>query len=172
MDQVADVTQHYDLFSADAGARFIWRNHDQGIGLEPDAVTMRRAGQWTRVPFADIDLVTLSTAAIGQSRPIGQCTLTLQNGRRIAISNAPICAGVASPDMMTSNAASAWSSVRVSPAASRAIAGFRLADIGQAARAGALVPRTKARKLARMVWPCSLAMLSGWNCTPWIGSER
>ena len=21
-------------------------------------------------------------------------------------------------------------------------------------------------------WPCSVAMLSGWNCTPWIGSSR
>ena len=25
------------------------------------------------------------------------------------------------------------------------------------------------RKFARMSWPCSEAMLSGWNCTPWIG---
>ncbi|PAV92822.1 hypothetical protein WR25_05073 [Diploscapter pachys] len=25
------------------------------------------------------------------------------------------------------------------------------------------------RKLASMAWPCSVAMLSGWNCTPWIG---
>src|ERR1019366_2088987 len=42
----------------------------------------------------------------------------------------------------------------------------------QAARAGALEKRAMARKLARIRWPCSLAMLSGWNCTPWIGKSR
>ena len=26
------------------------------------------------------------------------------------------------------------------------------------------------RKLASIAWPCSVAMLSGWNCTPWIGN--
>ena len=28
------------------------------------------------------------------------------------------------------------------------------------------------RKFASSSWPCSVAMLSGWNCTPWIGSSR
>jgi hypothetical protein len=41
-----------------------------------------------------------------------------------------------------------------------------------AACAGAFRPRAMARKLARMAWPCSLAMLSGWNCTPKIGRVR
>src|SRR3546814_3231144 len=27
------------------------------------------------------------------------------------------------------------------------------------------------RKLASIAWPCSVAMLSGWNWTPWIGSS-
>ena len=37
---------------------------------------------------------------------------------------------------------------------------------------GALLPRAIARKLASNSWPCSLAMLSGWNCTPKTGSVR
>ena len=35
---------------------------------------------------------------------------------------------------------------------------------------GALVSMPHiSRKLASSAWPCSVAMLSGWNCTPWIG---
>ena len=36
----------------------------------------------------------------------------------------------------------------------------------------ARAPRSRRarRKLASRAWPCSVAMLSGWNWTPWIGS--
>ena len=88
MDQAADVTTRYDLFSTDGGTRFVWRYRDEGVGLEADALAMVRAGRWTRVPFADIAQVTLSTAAAGQSRQMGQCTLTLLNGRRIVVTSA------------------------------------------------------------------------------------
>ena len=70
------------------------------------------------------------------------------------------------PDMMTSNAVSDCASDSVSPAASSAIIGFKDVDTAQAAFAGLLVPRAIARKFDRIVCPCSLAMLSGWNCTP------
>ena len=88
MDQPADHTQHYDLFSTDGGAGFTWRNHDGGVGLDAESVIIMRAGRWTSIAFADIDMVTLSSTVIGQSRPIGQCILTLADGRRIIITNA------------------------------------------------------------------------------------
>ena len=125
------------------------------------------------VPQTSIAPAGASIAAmrlrIARTAPVISATVSPRS--RIAINRAPIWAGVASPDMMTSNAASDCSSDRVSPAASRAMNGFRLVDMPQAARprgflAGLLVPRARARKLARIVWPCSLAMLSGWNCTP------
>lgn len=36
---------------------------------------------------------------------------------------------------------------------------------GAHARERASIPQIS-RKLASMAWPCSVAMLSGWNCTP------
>ena len=112
--------------------------------------------------------IAVIRARMARTAPVSSATVSPRT--RIAISRPPICAGVASPDMMMSNAASASASVSVSPAASRASSGFRLLDTrrpgGQAARAGWLLPRASARKLASSLWPCSVAMLSGWNCTP------
>src|SRR5262249_37996462 len=43
-------------------------------------------------------------------------------------------------------------------------------EVGHAtALLGAFSPASR-RKFPRRRWPCSEAMLSGWNCTPWIGS--
>ena len=44
---------------------------------------------------------------------------------------------------------------------------------GQCLHAGtcASIPH-RPRKFASSAWPCSVAMISGWNCTPWIGSSR
>src|SRR5690606_31474042 len=39
------------------------------------------------------------------------------------------------------------------------------------ASAFASIPQTR-RKFASRSCPCSVAMLSGWNWTPWIGSSR
>gem|GEM_PF-4451880 len=43
-------------------------------------------------------------------------------------------------------------------------------DFGQPghARSRGVRPQMR-RKFASIAWPCSVAMLSGWNCTPWIG---
>ncbi len=106
---------------------------------------------------------------MARTAPVSSATVSPRT--RMAISRAPICAGVASPDMMMSNAVSASAADSVSPEARRARMGFRLlrhaaARRAQAARAGWLLPRASARKLASSVWPCSEAMLSGWNCTP------
>ena len=48
-------------------------------------------------------------------------------------------------------------------------------DVGEGGHAVSLAGRTgsnphTAKKLASRAWPCSVAMLSGWNCTEWIGS--
>jgi hypothetical protein len=87
-------------------------------------------------------------ARMARTAPVSSGTVSPRT--RIAISSAPICAGVASPDMMMSNAASASLSVSASPAARRARNGLRLLDTSrcQAARAGALLPRVIARKFA------------------------
>src|SRR5690606_20408322 len=44
-------------------------------------------------------------------------------------------------------------------------------ELGHATAFFAAIPQI-ARKLRRRSCPCSVAMLSGWNCTPWIGSSR
>src|SRR3546814_3834284 len=43
---------------------------------------------------------------------------------------------------------------------------------GQAASGNAVAIPASFRKLASKAWPCSVAILSGWNCTPWIGRSR
>ena len=106
---------------------------------------------------------------MARTAPVSSATVSPRT--RIAMSRAPIWAGVASPDMMMSKAVSASAADSVSREARRARIGFRFLDtLGgsgvQAARAGWLLPRASARKLASSVWPCSEAMLSGWNCTP------
>ena len=40
-----------------------------------------------RVPYSQIVSVTLSSAVVGRSAPIGQCTLLLEDRRRIVITN-------------------------------------------------------------------------------------
>ena len=50
----------------------------------------------------------------------------------------------------------------------------RFARVGQLergshARSFTRIP-ARAMKLASIAWPCSVAMLSGWNWTPWIGN--
>ncbi len=95
-------------------------------------------------------------ASMARTAPVSSATVSPRT--RIIISRPAICAGVASPDMMMPNAASASASDSVSPPASRAMTGLRLADHSSTARtasAGALAPRAIARKLARMSWPCS-----------------
>ena len=86
MQQVVDRTQHYDLYSTDG--QFHWRNQDLGVGVKPDRLTVIRAGIWTDIPFTDIEQVTLSTATVGKSGPIAQCTLALENGSRVIVTNA------------------------------------------------------------------------------------
>ena len=102
---------------------------------------------------------------------------TVSPRTRKAISSAPICEGVASPDIMRSNAEAASSRVKLAPVAtlamsalnSSAMAGFQpTACIGADARA-ALVLRpvlpfqaaASSRKFFNSKWPCSEAMLSG-----------
>ena len=46
--------------------------------------------------------------------------------------------------------------------------GFGFAHRKAHARTFGSIPAIR-RKLASISWPCSVAMLSGWNCTEWIG---
>ena len=49
----------------------------------------------------------------------------------------------------------------------------RVGEEGERGHAAPLVRMpASVRKLASSAWPCSVAMLSGWNWTPWIGSSR
>src|SRR5690606_9209774 len=45
------------------------------------------------------------------------------------------------------------------------------AEAAHAARRSATGNPAIRRKLASIAWPCSVAMLSGWNWTPWIGNS-
>ena len=110
-------------------------------------------------------------------RPVISSTVSPRT--RSAIRKPPICDGVALPDMMMSNASSASSSLRRRPAATPARIAF-ISDISAVMpRApmgcwwlGRLTGPVRRTKFASSSWPCSEAMLSGWNCTPWIGSSR
>src|SRR5690606_26037145 len=69
--------------------------------------------------------------------------------------------------------------VRQGPVEHRAEGGFgfafleRMIDRGKPGHASALAGMSQIfMKLASRSCPCSVAMLSGWNCTPWIGSSR
>jgi hypothetical protein len=86
MDQALE-TARYDLFSLEAGARLVWKNSNRGVSLEPAGLELKRGGRWQSLAYADIRTVTLSTARVGASRVIGQCTLTLRTGQRLIITN-------------------------------------------------------------------------------------
>ncbi len=76
----------YDLFNNDGRFRLAWRLTDPGIVVEPDALLLRRAGQWTRLPFDRIASVTLSTGSFG-SGTYGNCAIETSNGSRTIVSN-------------------------------------------------------------------------------------
>jgi len=86
MDQALE-TARYDLFTLEAGARLVWKNSTRGISLEPTGLELKRGGRWHWLAYADISTVNLSTARVGASRVIGQCTLTLRTGQRLVITN-------------------------------------------------------------------------------------
>ena len=86
MEQALE-TARYDLFTLEPGARLVWKNSDRGVSLESTGLELKRGGRWQSLKYADIGTVTLSTARIGASRVIGQCTLTLRTGQRLVITN-------------------------------------------------------------------------------------
>ena len=111
---------------------------------------------------------------------------TVSPRTRSAISSAPICEGVASPDIMRSKADAASARVRLAPVATLAMSALKssaMFELYPAACAGdlraeaalGLRPRSafqaaaRSRKFFSIRWPCSEAMLSGWNCTPCTG---
>src|SRR5580658_7008887 len=71
--------------------------------------------------------IAVMRARMARTAPVISGTVSPRT--RIAMSNAPICAGVASPDMMMVNAASASSADSVSPPASLPMVGFRSCDM-------------------------------------------
>src|SRR5215469_4428883 len=106
-------------------------------GTSQPATTKVTAVEMLRVPAASPPVPQTSIASSGAATAVIRARMartapvisgTVSPRTRIAISKAPICAGVASPDMMMSNAPSASVSLRVSPAARRARNGFRLLD--------------------------------------------
>ena len=97
---------------------------------------------------------------------------TVSPRTRNAISRPPICEGVASPDIMLSNAAAASSRVSVAPVATLAMSALKFDhDAPQCAAfvAASRRPRpvaafhaaARSRKFFKIRWPCSEAMLSG-----------
>lgn len=85
-NEPAEGATRYDLFNTDGRFRFTWRLADRGAVLEPDALLLRRAGQWTRLPFDRITTVTLSTGSVG-SGTIGNCAIELSNGGKAIVTN-------------------------------------------------------------------------------------
>lgn len=77
----------YDLFSHDGNRKLVWRFKDEGVMVEDGAIAIMRSSRWMRVPFSQIASVTLSANVIGRSATIGQCTLALEDGRRIVVGN-------------------------------------------------------------------------------------
>ena len=108
---------------------------------------------------------------------------TVSPRTRSAISRPPICEGVASPDIMLSKARAAsrvsaapvatlpMSALRSSMLPSSALPDCRPRFAGSDARrpVAAFHGAARSRKFFRIGWPCSEAMLSGWNCTPCTG---
>lgn len=77
----------YDLFSHDGKRRLVWRFKDEGVMVEDGAIAIMRSSRWVRIPFSQIAAVTLSSAVVGRSSTIGQCTILLEDGRRIVVTN-------------------------------------------------------------------------------------
>ena len=141
------------------------------------------------VPWPSPPVPTMSTAPAGASTRVifSRISLaapvissTVSPRTRSAIRNAPICAGVATPDIMISSADCISSTDSVAPVATlpmivfKRVRGHRFpravaqaADLAELRRRGAMP--ASSRKLASSSWPCSEAMLSGWNCTPCTG---
>jgi hypothetical protein len=82
----AEDEVRFDLFNSDGHFRLVWRLTDPGVVVEPDALRLRRAGRWTRLPYDRIVSVTLSTGAVGTGI-IGNCTIELVDGTRTIITN-------------------------------------------------------------------------------------
>ena len=97
---------------------------------------------------------------------------------RMAVSAAPTWAGVGSPRRQAAKNSPASSSDSVPPSARRDRRGLKVADMGafRSDSGGQTWARrftpAWSRKLASSSWPHSVAMDSGWNCTPWIGRVR
>jgi hypothetical protein len=87
MDALIGNGTRYDLFSHDGKRRVVWRFKDEGVMVEDGAVAIMRSSRWMRIPYSQIASVTLSSAVVGRSATIGQCTLLLEDGRRIVITN-------------------------------------------------------------------------------------
>ena len=87
MNALAGSGTRYDLFTHDDTRRIVWRFKDEGVVVEDEALLVMRASRWVRLPFHDIASVTLSANAIGRSAIVGNCTVRLEDGRRIVISN-------------------------------------------------------------------------------------
>lgn len=87
MDKPAEEVPRYDLYTRDGDTRFFWRLTDHGVAVEPGALVLYRAGQWTRAPYDRIMSVGLSTGSAGRGNVIANCTITLTNGSRIIVSN-------------------------------------------------------------------------------------
>lgn len=82
----AENATRYDLFTRESGGGFVWRVRDRGVSLEPDAIVLMRAGQWTRIAFADIASITLSASRVGRMQ-LAQCTIALRNGQGTVFTN-------------------------------------------------------------------------------------
>ncbi len=106
---------------------------------------------------------TLSILArIAVTAPVISSTVSPRT--RSAISRPPICEGVASPDIMRSNACAASSRDSVAPEATLAIRPLKSSTTAApqcALRRCAFHCAARSRKFFRIRWPCSDAMLSG-----------
>src|SRR5712692_1634019 len=156
------------------GDRHPGAGHDEGrTGRDIEGARRIAACAATRSIFSRITV----TAPVISS--------TVSPRTRNAINRAPICEGVASPDIMVSKPRAASSRVSVAPVAALAInplnssVTFAPHSTRRAARLStgrrpldAFQAAAMSRKLRKIRWPCSEAMLSGWNCTPCAGSMR
>jgi hypothetical protein len=77
--------------------------------------------------------------------------------------------GVGSPRRQAAKNSPASSSDRVAPSARRDSSGLKASDMASARQTAQRFTPARSRKLASSSWPHSVAMDSGWNCTPWIG---
>lgn len=87
VDQQAspDRADIVDLVVADGKRRVVLRFNDAGVAPGQEALFFMRAGHWVRMPYSDIESVTISSHWIGRGGRVGQCAIAFRDGTRAIV---------------------------------------------------------------------------------------